>query len=99
MIPLHVLRETPFILSLEMEAREKALVEGRQEGRQETREVVIGMLLHSIGKRFPTLDIGTEIKRVHDLEALKQLFFDLDRISDEESLRRRLAALSPTSQD
>jgi hypothetical protein len=56
------------------------------------------MLLHAIGNRFPKLDLGSEIERVHDIEALRQVFFDLDRISDEESLRRRLAELSTTSQ-
>ena len=107
MIPEAVLRETPFIKSIEMEVREKALAEGREEGlqegreegRQEAREVVIVMLLHAITRRFPKLDLGSKIGFAHDIEALKHLFLDLDQIADEETLRQRLdAALTQSSQ-
>jgi predicted transposase YdaD len=94
MIPAHVMRETSFIQSIENEAREKALHEGREEGR----EIVVEMLLHAIGNHFPKLDFVSEIERIRDIEALKQLFFDLDRVSDEGSLRQRITELSPRSQ-
>lgn len=85
------------------EGRQEGLQEGRQEGRQEGykegREVAVKMLLHAIGQRFPSLNISAEIERIHDLEVLKQLFFDLDQIADEASLRRHLATLSSSTQD
>ena len=98
MVPEHVLRETPYIQFISDEAREEGLEKGREEGREEGRDVVVEMLLHAIGKRFPQLDFGPEIECVRDIEALKQLFFDLDQIPDEEALRRRFAAMSPISQ-
>ncbi len=98
MVPEHVLRETPYIQFISDEAREEGRKEGREEGREVAREVVVEMLLHAIGKRFPQLDFSSEIERVRDLEALKQLFFDLDQIPDEETLHQRFAAMSPISQ-
>jgi len=99
MIPMHVLRETPFIQSISEEAREEGREEGVVIGREEGREVVVEMLLHAISKRFPKLDFSPEIERVRNIEALKQLFFDLDQIPDEEALRQRFAVLSPISQN
>ncbi|MGH9752095.1 MAG: hypothetical protein ACREA2_04870 [Blastocatellia bacterium] len=99
MVPEHVLRETPYIQSIIEEAREKGREEVREEGREEGRGIVVEMLLHAIGNRFPKLDLSSEIERVRDIEALKQLFFDLDQIPDEEALRQRFAALSPISQN
>ena len=78
--------------------REEGREEGREKGRDEVREIVVEMLLHAVGKRFPNLDFSPEIERVRDIKALKQLFFDLDQIPDEEALRQRFAALSPISQ-
>jgi len=90
MIPDHVLRETPYIQSIIEETREEAIEEGR--------EVIIKMLLHAIAQRFPSINVSAELERVRDLEVLKQLFFDLDRIADEESLRKQVITLSSPTQ-
>lgn len=98
MIPQHVLRETPYFQFIIEEGREEGRKEVREEAREKAREVVVEMLLHTIGLRFPALDVSAEIERVRNLEALKQVFFDLDQIADEAALRQHLAALAPSTE-
>lgn len=82
MVPLHILKETPFYQSI----RE----EGREEGK---REKTIEMFLKLATNRFPGLKVGDELKQIRDLAALEQLCLELDRIPDEAALRIRLSAL------
>lgn len=82
MVPLHILKETPFYQSI----RE----EGREEGK---REKTIEMFLKLATNRVPGLKVGDELKQIRDLAALEQLCLDLDRIPDEAALRIRLSAL------
>lgn len=86
MVPLDKLKESPgyqFVLSQGME-------EGMEKGRQAMEEV----LLDLIKKKFPGLELKAEIDCVHDIEALKQLCFNLDQITDAEELRAKVNELA-----
>lgn len=89
MVPERILRETPYIQSI--------LAEGREEGREEVHQAVVEMLLYAIGKRFSGPDFKTDVERVSDTEALKELFLELDQIPDADTLRQRLAVLAQTT--
>lgn len=89
MVPDHVLRETPYIQSI--------IEETREEARAEECDTLTELLLHAISKRFPALDVSAELKRVRNPELLKQLFFDLDQMPDEEALRQHVATLVPST--
>lgn len=67
--------------------------EGKEEGLEKGRETLMAILLDVIGKRFPGLDVKAELEFVEDLDTLKQLYFDLDRLTDADALRRRLNEL------
>lgn len=94
MIPQHILRETPYFQEIIAEGRE----EGREEGWEEARELIVEMLLHAIATRFPQLDVRDEIARIRNPERLKQIFFDLDHLTDAASLQQHLAELSRDTQ-
>lgn len=89
----HILRETPYIQHVVAEAREEAREEGREEGQ---RLILVELLLNTINKRFPNLDVKADVERVLNIDALKQIFVEFDQIPDADELRRRLAALAPT---
>ncbi|MGH9836131.1 MAG: hypothetical protein ACREBD_39470 [Blastocatellia bacterium] len=98
MVPLHILKETPFYQEIREEGRQEGREEGREEGRREGREeverkVLIELFRDLALKRFLGLELGSELERVRDLDALKQLCLDLDQIPDEAALRARLAPL------
>ena len=67
------------------------LAEGREEGRKILEEV----LLDKIGKQFPGFELKADLDRVSDLEALRQLYFNLDQIADTDDLRAKLDELAP----
>jgi predicted transposase YdaD len=78
MIPLHVLKETPFYQEIREEGERKLLFE----------------LFRDLAlKRFPGFELEEKLEQVRDLDALKQLYRDLDQIQDEVALRARLAEL------
>ncbi len=50
------------------------------------------MLRRFADKRFPDLQLGEEVDRIHDLDALQQLCVDVVfDLPDAESLKRRIA--------
>lgn len=87
MIPRHELREYSWFY-------QDILQEGREEGREEVRGVIVEMLDDLLAKRFPTRDFTAEIERVRDVQALKQLYFDLEQIHTAEELQARLTKLA-----
>jgi hypothetical protein len=89
MIPQHVLRDTLYAQYL--------VDEGRQETREKDRELIVEMLLHVISLRYPGCDVSKQIMAIYDLELLKQIFFDLDHLSDEAALRQHLSKLGKTA--
>ncbi len=77
-----VLRETPYYQFI--------LDEGKEEGR----DIIVEMICDQVAKHFPSLNFKTEIEQIHDLSSLKQLYFDLDRITEIEAFRKRLTELA-----
>jgi predicted transposase YdaD len=91
MVPLEQLRESSVYQFILEEGLEKGREEGREEGRT---EATVSLLRRLAAKRFPGLELGPELDRVRDLDALEQLCVDLDRFADAEALQQRIAALS-----
>ena len=69
------------------------LNEGREEGRQALTEILSDL----IGKRFADFNSKTELDCTGDFSALKSLYFDLDRFTNEDELRARLNELATTT--
>ncbi len=85
MVPFEQLRDSSFY--------QLAKSEGLEEGLEKGREVVMAVLIDVIGRRFPGLDVKAELEFVEDLDVLKQLYFDLYRLTDSDALRKRLNEL------
>ncbi len=94
MIPLERLQESSVYQFILKQGREQGREKGREEGREEGRRESLAHVLHSlIAKRFPGLEVTTEIAALKDSALLEQLTCELDEIHDSETLRRRLAEL------
>jgi predicted transposase YdaD len=85
MIPLHVLKETPFY--------QEGLEEGLEEGE---RRMLLELFHDFAAKRFSGLDLTAELERAQDLDGLKNLCLNLDQIPDADASRARVAALIAT---
>ena len=99
MIPLDQLKESSFYQFIVEEGleegRKKGLEEGRQEGLQEG---VADTLSKLIAKRFPDLNVTSEIDRIHDVNTLQELCLEVADLSNADALRARLAeAMKSTS--
>lgn len=94
MVPLEKLKESPgyqFVLAQGIEeGLEKGIEKGIEKGRQAMEEVLLGL----IEKKFPGLELKAEIDSVHDIEALKQLCFNVDQIANAEELRAKVHELA-----
>jgi predicted transposase YdaD len=86
MVPLHILKETPFYQEIREEGREEGFEKGE-------RKKLIEMFRKLATKHFPAFEVGEELEQVRDLAALEQLCLDLDQIQDEATVRARLAEL------
>ncbi|MGH9835542.1 MAG: hypothetical protein ACRD9Y_21180 [Blastocatellia bacterium] len=82
MIPLEQLKESSWY--------QFVVEEGRDEGRLETARKMLRMLA---AKRFPSLKLGEEVDRIHDLDALERLGLEVYDLPDAETLKRRIAEL------
>lgn len=86
MIPLEQLKESSFYQFVMDEGR----AEGRDEGRLEDAREMLRMLA---AKRFPGLELGEELDRIHDLDAIRRLGLEVSDLPDVETLKRRIAEL------
>lgn len=68
--------------------------EGRAEGRAET---VYEMVRRAAARHFPALEIGPELERITNLEALEDLCLMMHELPDEAAVQARLRALLPTN--
>ena len=89
MIPIQQLKDS----SVYQLAKSEGMEEGLEIGLEKGRETLMAILLDVIGKRFPGLDVKAELEFVEDLDTLKQLYFDLDRLTGADALRKRLNEL------
>lgn len=98
MIPIEQLRESSFYQFILDEGREEGRKEGRAEGREEGREeglVALAEVFRMLAaKRFPGLQLGSEVEAVGDLDALHQLCYELEQIPDPAALQQRLLELA-----
>ena len=69
---------------------ERGIEKGIERGRQAMEEVLLGL----IGKKFPGIELKSELDCVQDIEALKQLCFNLDQVADAEELRATVKELA-----
>jgi hypothetical protein len=51
------------------------------------------MLRKLAAKRFPDLQLGDEVDRIHDPDALERLCLEVSDLPDAESLKRRIDEL------
>ncbi len=74
MIPLEQLKESSVYQHILQEGRDVGRAEGELKGRVEGRiEEVRKVLIKQIAKRFPALDLQTEINSIEDLSTLEDL--------------------------
>lgn len=87
-----VLRETPFYREI--------LEEGRVEGRAEARQTLVDMAIRFAERRFgPNTAPVEEVNMIQDLEALKQLCFEMEEFPDVAALRQRILDLAAREND
>lgn len=98
MMPIERLRESSFYQSILEEGREKGRKKGREEGREEERKAALAKIADLLrllaDKRFPGIQLGAEVEAVGDPDKLHRLCHKLDKITDPDALRRRLAELA-----
>lgn len=83
MIPIQALRESSVYQFI--------LEEGREEGERKTLAEVLQLMAQN---RFPGIQVGEELARIHDAEALKDLCVNLYALPDEAALRAQLRTLA-----
>lgn len=76
------------------EGRTKGLAEGRAEGRAEALADVLSI---AAKKRFPRLELGDQLQRVSNADALQALLLELFQIKTQKAFLQRLAAAQPTT--
>jgi len=98
MMPIERLRESSFYQSILEEGREEGVAIGREEGREEERKAALVRVADIFrllaDKRFPGIQLGSEVEAVGDPDKLHRLCHELDEIPDPDALRRRLAELA-----
>lgn len=95
MIPIQALRESSVYQFILEEGREEGIQIGREEGKRET---LTEMLQRLAQQRFPGIELGEELQRIHELAALEDLCLKLDSLPDEAALRAQLKALAANGQ-
>ncbi len=83
MIPLRVLKESPFYDYLINEGKDGWLAEGELKALAETLRLLIA-------KRFPKVNVTQKIKRIRDVAVLQQLCLEAGDLKDAAALRKRL---------
>lgn len=72
--------------------------ENRKEAREEALQAAATTFAHlfraQVAKRFPAIEIGAELERIHDPALWEQLFNELEQMLDADALRRRVTELS-----
>ncbi len=78
----------------------KGLAKGREEGREEGlaagAALAANMLTIAVQQRFPRLELGDQIKQIHDPETLQALFIELHTSKSAKAFLQRLAELAAT---
>ena len=65
-----------------------------QKVQKETQLKDAAMMLRKLAaKRFPDLQLGEEVDRIHDVDALQRLCLEVSDLPDLETLKRRIAEL------
>jgi hypothetical protein len=77
------------------EGLEKGLEKGRQEGRA---AAVYEMVRRAAARSFPTVQIGSELEAITNLEALEDLCLTMHELPDAAALQARLLDLMPSNQ-
>ena len=83
MIPLRVLKESPFYDYLINEGKDGWLAEGELKALAETLRLLIA-------KRFPKINVTRKIKSIRDVAVLQQLCLEAGDLKDAAALRKRL---------
>jgi hypothetical protein len=99
--PLELVGRTEMISMEQLKASDFVqyiLEEGMEKGREESRETVLDMFRLLAGYRFPGIQLGDEVERVSDINALRRLCHELDQIPDPDALRQRLSQLAASPQ-
>jgi predicted transposase YdaD len=90
MIPLDQLRESSFYQLIAEEGLKEGREQGLQQGKAEEAAEILRLL---IAKRFPKLDVASEIGRIRDVTFLQQLCLEVVDLPDAAALQRRLAEI------
>jgi predicted transposase YdaD len=102
MIDLKQLKDSSIYQHILQEGRQEGRQEGWQEGRQEGRQegLVLGKLEgvretlnRLIGKRFPSLELASQINQIDNIDALEQLILDLFELADADAVHKRVLEL------
>ncbi len=97
MITYEHVKESSVLRYLTREARKEGRTKGLAEGRAEGRaEVAANLLKVAAQQRFPRLDLGDQLKQIHDADALQSLFIELNSLKTAKAFLQRLAELAAT---
>ncbi len=97
MITYEHVKESSVLRYLTREARKEGRTKGLAEGRAEGRaEVAANLLKVAAQQRFPRLDLGDQLKQIHDADALQSLFIELNSLKPAKAFLQRLAELAAT---
>ena len=102
-IPLELMQASSIGRAWLEQWREDGLEEGREKGREEGREegradAVREMVRRAAARYLPGFEIGPELERIADLEALEDLCLTMHELPDAVALQARLAALQPSAE-
>lgn len=79
--------------------REEGLEEGREKGLEEGRAAVVHEMVRRAAARFfPGFEVGPELERITDLEALEDLCLTMHELPDAAALQARLSALQASAE-
>ncbi len=93
MITYEHVKESSVLRYLTREARKEGRTKGLAEGHA---EVAANLLKVAAQQRFPRLDLGDQLKQIHDADALQSLFIELNSLKTAKAFLQRLAELAAT---
>ncbi|MFN7948496.1 MAG: hypothetical protein U0Z53_24300 [Blastocatellia bacterium] len=98
-IPLELMQASSIGRAWLEQWREDGLEEGREKGREEGRAAAVREMVRRAAARFfPGFEVGPELERIADLEALEDLCLTMHELPDVAALQARLAALQPSAE-
>jgi predicted transposase YdaD len=93
-----IMQESSYVQAWHAQWREEGIEAGRVEGRVEGRAATVYEMVRRAAERhFPALEIGPELERITNLEALEDLCLAMHELPDAAAVQARLRALLPTN--